>query len=247
MAIASSNFYTFRMNCPSCVHEMTDWKLERRLGGELSVDVCPGCQAFWFDAYESLQLAPGATLKLMKFIGEHSSAKKQQPAPVVRCPRCEIPLKLAHDMSGTVRFVYWRCATCNGHFIGFFDFLKEKNFIHPLSPQQIQELREKVQTVNCSHCGGTINLQSDTVCPFCHSPICVLDLKQQKEMLEELKEAAEPRAVDPNLPLKLAMAKQQASAVFDGRDAQWWSDARSGDLVQAGLNAVGRWIADLVI
>ncbi|HUJ40745.1 MAG TPA: zf-TFIIB domain-containing protein [Candidatus Acidoferrales bacterium] len=235
------------MNCPSCAQEMRDWGLERRLGGELSVDVCPGCQAFWFDAYESLQLSPGSTLKLMKYIGEHSSAKKRELAAVVRCPRCAVALKLAHDMSGNVRFVYWRCAGCDGHFISFFDFLKEKNFIHPLSPQQVQELREKVQTVSCSHCGGSINLQTDTVCPNCHSAICVLDLRQQKEMLEQLKEAAEPRPADPNLPLKLALAKQQAAAAFDGRDAQWWSDARSGDLVQAGLNAVARWIADLVI
>jgi len=226
---------------------MTDWKLDGRLGGQITADVCTGCQAFWFDPYKDLQLSPGSTLKLMKFIGEHTSAGKPKLAPVLRCPRCEVPLSLAHDLAGNVRFVYWRCGKCGGHFIGFFDFLKEKNFIHPLSPQQIQELREKVQTVNCSHCGGSINLQSDSVCPYCHSPICILDLDRQKEMLDQLKEAAAPRPPDPNLPLNLAMAKQQASAAFGGHDAQWWNDARSGDLVQAGLNAVVRWIGSLMI
>jgi hypothetical protein len=62
-------------------------------------------------------------------------------------------------------------------------------------------------------------------------------------MLAHLKEAAEPRPVDPSLPLKLAAAKLEASALFAGDDAKWWDDARSGDLVQAGLKAIARWIS----
>jgi len=42
------------------------------------------------------------------------------------------------------------------------------------------------------------------------------------------------------------MAKAQTSAIFEAHDPQWWDDARSGDLVQAGLNTVARWLADLV-
>ena len=63
-------------------------------------------------------------------------------------------------------------------------------------------------------------------------------------MLEQLKQAAEPKPVDPALPLKLAMAKGQTEALFREHDDDWWEDARSsGDLVQAGLNAVARWLA----
>jgi hypothetical protein len=226
---------------------MTDWKLDARLGGEITADVCTGCQAFWFDPYRDLQLSPGSTLKLMKYIGEHSSGAKAKLAAVLRCPRCESALSLAHDMAKNMRFVYWQCGSQHGHFISFFEFLKEKNFIHPLSPQEIQKLRESVQSVNCSNCGAAIDLQSDSVCPFCHSPICMLDLKQQREMLAQLKEAATPQPVDPTLPLKLALAKQEASSMFQAHDAQWWNDARSGDLVQAGLNAVARWLAALVV
>lgn len=226
---------------------MTDWKLEGRLGGEVTADVCTGCQAFWFDEYKDLQLCPGSTLKLMKYIGEHSSAAKPALSNALKCPRCGDRLSLAHDMAGTMRFVYWRCGSGHGHFISFFEFLKEKNFIHPLSPQQIQKLRESVQTVNCANCGASIDLQSASVCPYCHSPICMLDLNQQKQMLLQLKEAAEAPPVDPSLPLKLALAKQQTSALFAGSDAEWWNDARSGDLVQAGLNAVARWLVKLVV
>ncbi len=235
------------MNCPSCATGMTDWKLEGKMGGEVTADVCTGCQSFWFDQYKELQLTPGSTLKLMKYIGEHSAGAKPALAAVLRCPRCTGALSLAHDMARNMRFVYWQCGNAHGHFIGFFEFLKEKNFIHPLSPQEIQELRQNVQTVNCANCGASIDLASNSVCPFCHSPISMLDMKKQREMLAQLKEAAEPQPVDPNLPLKLALAKQISSSLFPDSDAEWWSDARSGDLVQAGLGAVGRWLGKLVV
>ena len=63
-------------------------------------------------------------------------------------------------------------------------------------------------------------------------------------MLAQLKQAAEPKPLDPTLPLKLAMAKEQIDAQLHGLDDDWWEDARSsGDLVLAGLNAITRWLA----
>jgi hypothetical protein len=220
---------------------MTDWTLDGRLGTQLTIDVCIGCQAFWFDQYKSLQLSPGSTLKLMKFIGEHSSSLKPMLSDVLRCPRCGARLSLAHDMVRNMRFSYWRCESEHGRFIGFFDFLKAKNFIHALSPQEIQQLKQNVQSVNCCNCGASIDLQTSSVCPYCHSPISMLDLKQQQQMLAELKEAAEPRPVDPTLPLKLEQAKVETSVLF-ADDNEWWEDARGGELVNAGLKLVGRWI-----
>jgi len=70
----------------------------------------------------------------------------------------------------------------------------------------------------------------------------MLDLKAQQRMLAQLKQSAEPKPVDPALPLKLAMLKAETSALFQDSDDEWWEDARSGDLVQAGLNAVVRWL-----
>ena len=69
------------MKCPGCKTEMAPMTLEARMGGQVAIDVCTGCQAFWFDHFESLKLSPGSTLKLMKFIGEHQSpAKPSLPA-----------------------------------------------------------------------------------------------------------------------------------------------------------------------
>jgi hypothetical protein len=72
-------------------------------------------------------------------------------------------------------------------------------------------------------------------------------MKQPQQMIEQLKQAAQPRPVDPALPLKVAMAKSQLDSSFAAmeRDPQWWSDAHSSSLVQAGLNAVGRLLSDL--
>src|SRR5580692_2771590 len=61
------------MTCPNCGKDMNDWTLDGRLGLQVIVRVCAGCQSFWFDEHKSLQITPGSTLKLMKFIGEHSS------------------------------------------------------------------------------------------------------------------------------------------------------------------------------
>src|SRR6266699_4346130 len=61
------------MKCPGCGTEMTAMMLNARLGKPVTIDVCAGCQAFWFDHFDSLQLSAGSTLKLMKYIGEHSS------------------------------------------------------------------------------------------------------------------------------------------------------------------------------
>ncbi len=241
--VPSSNpLQSLTMTCPNCGKEMTDWTLEGRLGTQVPIDVCTGCQSFWFDEHKSLQLSPGSTLKLMKYIGEHSSTSKPSLSDALRCPRCGGQLSMAHDMVRTMRFNYWGCASGHGRFIGFFDFLKEKNFIHALSPQEIQELKQNVQSVNCCSCGASIDLRTNSVCPYCHSAISMLDMKEQQQMLAQLKEAAEPKPVDPMLPLKLAQATAQTSALFKPDDNEWWDDARSADLVVAGLKLVARWI-----
>ncbi len=229
---------------------MTAMTMEGHMGKHVDIDVCTGCQAFWFDQYESLQLSAGATLKLMKFIGEHSAASKPPPLPeVMRCPRCTSRLRMAHDVQRNVHFWYWRCGEEHGRFIIFLEFLKEKNFVRPLSPAEIQQLRKNIQFVNCANCGASVNLETDTACSFCHSPISMLDLKHPEELLAQLKEAAAPKAADPKLPLKLIFAKLETETSLGclSRDAKWMDDAGSSGLVQAGLNVVGRWLDQLAL
>lgn len=228
---------------------MTAMTLDARLGGQVNFNVCANCQAFWFDHFESLKLSARSTLKLMKFIGEHSSSTKFSLPDPLRCPRCATVLHLSHDMQGNTPFTYWRCSNDDGHFISFFEFLKEKNFIHRLSPGQIRELRENVQSVNCSSCGASIDLATNSACPYCHAPISMLDMTQPQRLLDQLKQAAEPKPLDPTLPLKLASIKLdlQTSLADHDRTPEWWTDASSIGLVGAGLNAVARWLSDKLV
>jgi hypothetical protein len=222
---------------------MSGMTLERRMGGDVTIDACSGCQAFWFDKYESLQLSPASTLKLMKFIGEQSRAGKAANGEMLRCPRCADYLAFTHDLQGNTRFTYWRCEE-HGRFIDFLDFLREKSFIRVLSPEDIAKLRENIQTVNCSNCGAPIDLVKSSACEHCHSPISMLDMKQPQQLLAQLKNTVEPKNIDPMLPFEIARAKRETERWFGPMDSDpdWVSDISSSGLVKAGLDAVVRWL-----
>jgi DNA-directed RNA polymerase subunit RPC12/RpoP len=206
---------------------MTAMKMEAHLSAPVEIDLCTGCQSFWFDKYEDLKLSSGSTLKLMKLIGENSSPQKRPYTNVLPCPRCSSHLVFTHDLQGNTRFSYWRCANEHGRFIGFLDFLREKSFIRALSAKEINELKEKIQTVNCANCGAAINLATETVCTHCGSPISMLDVKQPQQWVSELNQAPEPMAFDP------ALFKVEPE-----------SDAASFNSIHAGLSALARWLTE---
>jgi hypothetical protein len=227
------------MNCPNCKIEMTSMTLDAHLSAPVTIDVCIPCQAFWFDKYESLKLSPGSTLKLLKLIGEHSSESKPSISSTVQCPRCDLALRLTHDLQRSTRFSYWRCPNDHGRFTSFFDFLREKNFIRNLTAQQIDDLKQKVQSVNCANCGAPIDLANASACTHCGTPISILDVKQSQELLDQLKHAAEPKPIDPSLPLDLALVKARLDAEL-GPDHQKYDSGASG-LVES-LSAFARWL-----
>jgi hypothetical protein len=166
--------------------------LGARLGTTLTIDLCPACRAIWFDRYEDLQLSPAATLKVFAMIGAQSPAAANPWPGSMACPRCAVPLIDTHDIQRSTRFQYWRCDT-HGRLMSFLDFLRAKNFVKPLSPEQIAELRQNVQTINCSNCGGTLDLGKDTVCAHCGSAISMLDLQQMARTIGQLQDAAAGR------------------------------------------------------
>jgi Zn-finger nucleic acid-binding protein/endogenous inhibitor of DNA gyrase (YacG/DUF329 family) len=217
---------------------MTPLALEGRQGTKVEIDLCAGCRGFWFDKFESLRLSPGATLKLFTLMAEPGSAGGPLPQ-TMRCPRCSARLAVTHDMQNTTRFQYWQCPQSHGHFITFLDFLREKDFIRPLTAQQIAELRQNVQTVNCSNCGGPIDLAKGSVCPHCGSALSMLDMKQMAQMVAHLKEAEQPRAVDPTLPLTLERVKLDTERQFAGV-----TSGSGSSLVEEGLRRVVQWLKD---
>lgn len=225
---------------------MTEHTLGGHMGTSVVIDVCLPCQAFWFDGRESLQLTPASTLTLFRVIG-NEAATARHPLPArTTCPRCRLALTPVDDMQRTTRFRYRRCPKLHGRFITFFDFLREKNFIRPLSPTQLAELRAHVQTVNCSNCGAPVDLTNTTTCAHCQSPLSMLDLKHAQSVVEGLRTADVDLAeVDPMLALERIRARRQSEHAFAQIDqgASWFREASSAGTVGAGLIALGRWLS----
>jgi endogenous inhibitor of DNA gyrase (YacG/DUF329 family) len=224
---------------------MPEETLDGRNGRPVSINLCHPCQAFWFDTHESLSLTPGSTLSLFRLIGEHSARRTTQGARAPGCPRCQAPLRRTHDMQRTTRFEYLKCPNGHGRLTSFFDFLREKDFIRPLTAAQIAELRHNVQTVNCSNCGGPVDLNDGSACGHCGSPLSMLDLKQAEAMVAQLRDADRGKGtIDPALPLDLLRAKRDVEAVFGSLETEnrWLRDVSNQDLVGAGLKMVARWL-----
>jgi Zn-finger nucleic acid-binding protein len=222
------------MNCPSCGAEMSAQMLEGHLGVQVQIDSCADCQAFWFDHLESVKLSPAATLGLFRMISDQSRAAPKPLREPLACPRCDLRLLLTHDRQRNTPFRYWRCAREHGRLITFFDFLREKDFIRPLSPQQLAELRQNLQIVNCSNCGAPIDIVHGSDCAHCGTPVSMLDVKHISEMANRSKKAdgAQPPA-----------ARGDIDALVDAMRAHQEADHRSANgLVEAGLRLIGRWL-----
>ena len=235
-----------RVECPRCASQMQETRFDGHLGRHVSIDICHACQSFWFDTRESVALTPGSTLALFRIIGEKLSKPAHRNADLARCPRCKGRLRRTRDMQRNTRFEYLSCPNGHGRLTSFFDFLREKDFIRPLSPQQLALLRESMGSVNCSNCGGSIDLQAGGACAHCGSPVSMLDMRQAEKLVEQLRKAEE-RAdgpVDPTLPIELLKARSETERAFAGLPGEhpWRQDGASPDLVAAGLSALARWL-----
>lgn len=224
---------------------MQEEAFDGHLGRRVAIDICHACQSFWFDSRESVALTPGSTLGLFRIIGEKLTRPQHSDAELAKCPRCKGRLRRTQDMQRNTRFEYLNCPNGHGRLISFFDFLREKDFIRPLTPQQVAELRENVGSVNCANCGGPVDLGQGAACPHCSTPLSMLDMKQAEKLVAQLQKA-EDRAhqpIDPTLPLELLRVRRETERAFDGihDQALWFKDVASTDLVGAGLTTVARW------
>jgi len=223
---------------------MTTLNLEGHLGAKVDLDLCGGCQVIWFDHLESLRLSPGATLSLFRMIGEH---KQMPPPPLVdplKCPRCDLRLLLTHDRQRNTPFRYRRCAREHGRLITFFDFLREKDFVRPLSPRQLADLRANVQMINCSNCGAPVDLMRTSACAHCSTPLSMLDLNQIEKMAAHLRQADEAsRTIDPMLPERLKREKEAVDSLFAALRADpAGAPPASLGLVEMGLRLIAKWL-----
>jgi DNA-directed RNA polymerase subunit RPC12/RpoP len=225
---------TVSMLCPGCSAPTETRTLPSQVGGALELDICMACRAFWFDKYEDLQLAPAAILTLFRLIGD-APPRQTHLTDNLHCPRCQSRLLDTHDIQRTTHFRYWRCDRGHGRFMTFFDFLREKDFIRPLTPQQLADLKAQVKTVNCSNCGAPVDLAQGSTCSHCGSPLSMLDMQQASRAVQALQAAAAPKPIDPALPLELLRIRQAQAP------------DRGAGLVEVALNMLGEWIGRSVI
>jgi Zn-finger nucleic acid-binding protein len=221
--------------------------LDGHMGREIQIDLCVPCQSIWFDARENLQLTPGATLGIFRVIGERVSRPALQDRDIAKCPRCNAQLRRTQDMQRSTRFQYFRCPNEHGRLTTFFDFLKEKDFIRPLTPQQIAELRKNVQSINCSNCGAPVDLGRGSGCTHCGSPLSMLDMHQAERLIAQLRDAdRSDKPIDPALPLALARARREAESAFEGLPSHkhWDNETWSLGLVGAGLSDLIRLLKE---
>ncbi|HJU42328.1 MAG TPA: hypothetical protein VJ691_05915 [Vicinamibacterales bacterium] len=226
---------------------MEHLRLDGHLDRTIDVDLCEPCQSLWFDGKENLQLTPGSTLSIFRSIGEHVRKPELHDAELVKCPRCNARLRRTQDLQRATRFEYFRCPNNHGRLITFFDFLKEKDFIRPLTPAQINELRRNVQVINCSNCGAPVDLGKTAACAHCRSPLSMLDMNQAERLVAQLQAAdtaSRNKTIDPALPLALAKAKADVELAFKGIPGQdpWSQHEWSLGLVGAGLSEIIRLI-----
>jgi hypothetical protein len=237
------------LDCPGCSGEMPQRTFEANYAAPVTVDLCLVCSAFWFDGMESLALSPGSVLDLFVLI--HENKKSAAPAPLptaLACPRCRAPLARTANMQRNTRFTYWRCSADHGHFIPFLEFLREKNFVRPLSPLEIEELKRNVRSVTCSSCGAPVDLAKGSACGYCRAPLSMLDAKQVETVVASLKreeakrDAARQGEADPMVLAQLMQDRATVSRDFRKMEVEAPFSrcdlAAATNLVEEGISAL---------
>jgi len=215
---------------------MQHLSLDGKLGIPIGVDLCSACRVIWFDHLKDLQLAPAGTLNVFGLIASPNAAPAKPLPDTMRCPRCGVRLALTHDMQRTTRFQYWRCEAEHGHLMTFVDFLREKDFVRPLSPSEIDQLRQSVQTVNCGNCGAPIDLAKDSICGHCGAPLSILDPAQMARTVTQLQAAASTRPAGAAVEQGARAPDLDALVRLIGSEAD--RDAPRPELIDVGLQVL---------
>ncbi len=205
---------------------------ERRPLGRVDIEICFACHCLWFDRYESTQLAPGAVLKLFREIHEHRSPARPL-ADGARCPACRARLVHTHDIQRTNRISYLRCPNGDGRLTTFVQFLLEKNFVRELSAMEVDRLKATIAQVRCSSCGGAIDLARDVACPYCRSPVAILDAEAMRKTIEALSAEERERLAppEPTAPIEAMLAGR----AIDRALARYERAPGGPDLIDAAL------------
>ncbi|MDH4182032.1 MAG: zf-TFIIB domain-containing protein [Betaproteobacteria bacterium] len=212
--------------CPGCGAAMRALALGRKPHGEAVVDLCPACRGLWFDAHESLQLTPEATLALLREAAALADAQSPRHGGTPACPRCRRALAATQDVQRTTRFTYWRCPRGHGRFTPFVQFMREKDFVRPLAPAEIAQVRAQIGTVRCSGCGASVDLGREPACSYCGARIEALDPEAIRRAIAAPPSTRTPPSPEAAIDALLAAQRTKARRPFES----------GADLVFGGLD-----------
>ena len=206
--------------------------LDGRLQNAVALDLCFVCQGIWFDAHESAQITPGGVVDLFRLIHEHREDPRQSLAGRLLCPRCDNDLRHSLDIGKSGKFNYYRCTQAHGRFTPFAQLMIEKGFVRQLSPAEIQGIAAHISTIHCNGCGAPFDIRTDAACPYCRSPIAILDPAAVEKALANYRDAEFKRAECNPLVVADALLThpRQFSPAQDG--------SRAGNLIAIGMDAV---------
>jgi len=234
------------LDCPGCDQPMHRRRLDAHYGRAVDLDLCHGCALIWFDSRESIALTPGAVLRLFTALDEHREQRHPLQREAMYCPRCRQGLKATLDRQRTTRFSYWRCPADHGRLTTFFDFLREKNFVRPLSSERLADLRRYVRSVHCSACGAPVDLATESACGHCRAPLSMVDPDRVQAVVRELQRAEARRTtIDPTFAARLVEDRAVLERAFRApTDVGALDLGGAFGVVEAGVTALARLLSD---
>lgn len=212
-------------------------------GRPVDLDLCFDCQGLWFDPHENTRLSPASVLRLFEQLHAHAGQAHRPVAQRLGCPRCSQALAKGFDVAQGGRYVTYRCAQRHGRFSTFGSFLVEKGFVRHLSDVEIDGLAQRVGTMACTQCGGSIDIRREHACPWCGSALSLLDPQAVERALQRyggLVQAARAQHTPAGLADALvALERQNAREVREQQKARLEGRGDEPfDLLAAGIDLV---------
>lgn len=164
------------LNCPRCRGALHHLSLAAHLGREVHLDHCRPCRLVWFDALESVALAPLGWVALLRELQQGAAL----PVPAggeapLACPRCAAPFKTVHNRTRFGAFSALECPKGHGHLHTHTGVLAERGLVRPILPAERDALQRGRKALGCVNCGAPADGQRPD-CAYCASPLVVIDL-----------------------------------------------------------------------
>jgi uncharacterized protein with PIN domain len=180
----------------------------------VEIDVCHQCNGIWFDPQESARLDDEAVVQLFDLVHQRGGTAARPTAADRHCPRCDQPLQPANIAIGQAQVRYWQCPSGHGRHATFLQLLFEKEFVRPLSGDEVARLPAMTRGVRCAECGGTVDPRGSG-CANCSTPLMVLDRGRVHAVLQRYVAARRGSAAGSAVPAQNSVPLQAGDLALD--------------------------------